>query len=71
MSHDLIVFDADDLIDFPSDVVEINAWINAFVFKDPDEVRHGTAKVQSIIAEMGQKFGGPRQGAAPISPLID
>ncbi len=35
----------------------MNNWINAFVSKDSNEVRHGTAKVQSIVAEIGQKFG--------------
>ncbi|MGI9386010.1 MAG: hypothetical protein ACR2OX_01135 [Methyloligellaceae bacterium] len=57
MSHDLIIFDADDLTDFPGETGEINAWINAFVSKNPDEVQHGTAKMQDIIAELAQKFG--------------
>ena len=57
MSHDLIVFDATDLPDFPREVGAINPWINAFVSNDPHEVRQGTIKVQHIVADMAQKFG--------------
>ena len=57
MSHDLIIFDADELPDFPSDAGEINSWINTFVSQHHDEVQRGTSKVENLIAEMGQKFG--------------
>ncbi|MGI9410881.1 MAG: hypothetical protein ACR2OV_12460 [Hyphomicrobiaceae bacterium] len=57
MSYDLIIFDADELPDFPSDAAEINTWVNAFVSQNPDEVQSGTEKVQNFIAEIGRKFG--------------